>query len=387
VKAESPAGPENGRIRALDGIRGLAILMVLAWHLFFSTWHPEAGSFGAYVSRFASLLWMGVDLFFVLSGFLVTRVLMDLRGMPGCYVRFYGGRFFRIVPAYALLLLLYLLLRQSSLAETAAGLWMFENCPPLWSFCCFWQNQAMVAQSSHGGQFLAPTWSLAVEEQFYLLLPLVIFWLPSRALSAMVGLLWLAGWLSKWCLHLSDAHPTAVWLPLVCRLDALMTGAICAIWLHRQRESFGKAWLIRNHRRLVWTVMLAFAAFAALLPRIGWNVLVCCGATALAAGFGLMVASAAIVSESESCSWLKSKPLAWLGTISYGVYLFHQPINGLMHAITTGGVPSMGTWLSFLITVSALGVTLILCTILWWQFERPLIQYGRRGLGRKTGCD
>src|ERR687884_397533 len=121
--------PQSGRIRELDGVRGIAILLVLVWHYLVCQVGAPPPLF-----RFLMATWSGVDLFFVLSGAL-------LRGR---------------LPI-----------------GTANG-WLFDDPLPLWSYATFTQNFLMSKWGTFGPNWLAPTWSLAIEEQFYLLLTIVI---------------------------------------------------------------------------------------------------------------------------------------------------------------------------------------------------------------------
>src|SRR5262249_49705078 len=143
-------------------VRGLAILLVLSWHYF----APLLQARESPVAAAFALAWTGVDCFFVLSGYLLGGILLDRRESANFYSAFYGRRVFRIVPMYAVLL--------ATFAATHAD--------SLLPYVTFTQNFVSAATNSWGPQWMAVTWSLAVEEQFYLVLPLLIQLVPPRRL-------------------------------------------------------------------------------------------------------------------------------------------------------------------------------------------------------------
>src|SRR6266568_5097276 len=159
---------QTSRIPELDGLRGIAIGMVIIWHYFSTVVRAGPSSPLSYLVAATRATWSGVDLFFVLSGFLIGGILLDARGATNYYRVFYRRRFFRIVPIYAAVLLIFpifTLLRHGAHPAPAAG------APPWYMYWTFTQNLWMAATSSLGTNSLGMTWSLAVEEQFYLTLP------------------------------------------------------------------------------------------------------------------------------------------------------------------------------------------------------------------------
>src|SRR5438309_6845821 len=167
----APLKPDR-RISELDGLRGFAILMVLFFHYF------ESAPLPRYAAAAGQMTWTAIDLFFVLSGFLIGGILLDARQSPNYFSTFYCRRAFRILPLYAALLLAYAILR-----PTVAGDWFaFQvTSVPLVAFLTFTQNFWMAVPANFGGG-AGITWSLAIEEQFYLLAPLVVRCLNRRGL-------------------------------------------------------------------------------------------------------------------------------------------------------------------------------------------------------------
>jgi peptidoglycan/LPS O-acetylase OafA/YrhL len=244
------------RIPELDGIRGMAIAMVIVWHYFsapsIANGFP-AGSALAYLQAACRLSWSGVDLFFVLSGFLIGGILLDSRESPNYFRTFYTRRFFRIVPIYAAMLVLTHPLMQP-LDRHQVGRWWI--CP------LFLQNFWMAAKNDWG--LWAVTWSLAVEEQFYLTLPLIIrkvnlqthVWLISAAIAT-------SPVLRSLIFIFAPHHLLAAFVLMPCRADALLLGVLGAV-------------LVRD---LEWKEKLErIMPFCSLLSLFCWPVL-CCSPT------------------------------------------------------------------------------------------------------------
>src|SRR5277367_5203875 len=145
----SPDADFKGRIPELDGIRGIAIAMVLAHHYFLLPIVAPPGTFWSYVQAAGRLAWSGVDLFFVLSGFLIGGILLDARDSSNYFAVFYTRRFFRIVPIYSLCLagayILSLLVDHGSAVKLA---WMFHDRFSLVPYLFFLQNFWMAAHST-----------------------------------------------------------------------------------------------------------------------------------------------------------------------------------------------------------------------------------------------
>jgi peptidoglycan/LPS O-acetylase OafA/YrhL len=158
------------RIAELDGLRAAAILMVVAWHYLGRPSGPD------------SLLWKathfgssGVDLFFVLSGYLITSILIANRTSPRFFSAFYGRRTFRILPIYYLMIAAYVVGRSTGFLPA-----LFQSSIPAWVYLLGLQNIWMTFGKTWGSEWLVVTWSLAIEEQFYLLWPVVVRVSPAK---------------------------------------------------------------------------------------------------------------------------------------------------------------------------------------------------------------
>lgn len=167
----------SGHIQALDGVRGLAVVMVFLDHAS-NHLHPSSNAALEWARRICSTGWFGVDIFFVLSGFLITTILLEARSTENFYKVFYARRFLRIAPLYYGVLFLALLLEP--------GLHLFRRHEgQIW----YWLNLSNLptAFNPYRLGFLLHFWSLAIEEQFYLVWPTIVRHLRIRGLAWVCG--------------------------------------------------------------------------------------------------------------------------------------------------------------------------------------------------------
>jgi peptidoglycan/LPS O-acetylase OafA/YrhL len=364
----------SGRIPELDGIRGIAIGMILITHFFAVITVP--GSHLAYAFVPLRLTWTGVDLFFVLSGFLIGGILLDARASSNYFRVFYTRRFFRIVPIYAVLLLSVYFATALWQAGVLRGFYeIFGNHLPWLSFALFLQNFEMTLRNTWGIFPLGVTWSLAVEEQFYLTLPLLIRFLPRRALLAVIFLgIGLAPVL-RTVFHSLSPHNLWAWYTLMpCRADALLLGVLAAIAL---REPRWRNFLL-NHRRLLSYALFFLLAGVAILvwrgPGASTPLMVTAGFTWMALFYLSILLHAVLFPGSWIGHCLRWGWLRGLGIIAYGTYLFHEFFLGLFF----GRLPFIRSWREFGVSMLALAFTIVFCRLSWLYFEKPLVKLGHR---------
>lgn len=370
---------QETRIPELDGVRGVAIALVLAWHYVLPTFTAEPGSLFAYLLKALTLSWAGVDLFFVLSGYLIGGILLDHRESRHYFKTFFVRRIARIVPAYALLLVSFLVVRALAAGSGFAGFtWYFEGPIPTWAYAAYLQNFWIAASGSFGANWLSPTWSLAVEEQFYLLLPAMIRFLPPRWLPEVLFASIAASPLLRIGLLLASPHGgVAGYVLLPTRWDALFLGVLGA-WMVRRPRSL--RWLQANLNVVRATAVICILGLGWLLER-GQGItsagMAYFGHTLLAT-LGLAVIFLATRSrEGHFRSSLRNPLLVWVGTISYGIYLFHLPILALVRAGFGADSGTVAPGTRGVVVLMALGLSLALAWISWSQFEQRLVQLGR----------
>jgi len=356
------------RSAPLDGVRGVAILLVLGWHYVSNLVVAEPGSAIAYLLVPLRLSWSGVDLFFVLSGFLIAGNLIDNKNTENYFRVFYLRRVCRIFPMYFLLLALFILVSNTAISALPAYAWLFDRPFPLWTYATFTQNIAMGIRGDLGANWLAVTWSLAVEEQFYLVIPFLIYALSRRMLvAALVVGIAIAPILQFDFLGMLS-HVAIPW-----RSGALLMG-VCLALLVRWGPFMA---VVTRQRRGVWAIFGVFLAGAAVLTlrSSGFGVL---GYLWLGSMYAVFVLIAFAFTGSFVSRPLGSPSIVWFGQRSYGIYLLHQAVSGGVHGLLRGQAPRLATVSDAVATLLALGATLLLAEIFYRYLELPAIRYGHR---------
>jgi peptidoglycan/LPS O-acetylase OafA/YrhL len=381
MRAAVPPVDFAARIPELDGIRGIAIAAVLVHHYFLLPIRAPLASFPSYIQAAGRLAWSGVDLFFVLSGFLIGGILLDAQASTNYFRVFYTRRFLRIVPIYLVCLAAGLALSvviDHGLAPRLS--WMLKDRITLKPYFVFLQNFWMARRATFGMVGLTVTWSLAIEEQFYLTLPLVIRFCRSHALllTAILAGVVIAP-VSRLVLYvLYPAHAIAGVVLMPCRADALLLGVLGAIAV---REPHWRDWLERR-RRLMLVFLTAMAGGLVALTKYSANPyglgMLGFGFTYLAIFYLLTILYAVLFRDSRLGGLLRWRWLRWLGSIAFGVYLFHELIRTVFFGLIWSRPPAGMASPEFSVTLVALGVTLALCRLSWKLFEKPLIDIGHR---------
>jgi peptidoglycan/LPS O-acetylase OafA/YrhL len=357
---------------ALDGLRGIAIAMVL-WHHFVEQHLPPGrGSWLGWLRAATGLSWSGVDLFFALSGFLIGGILIDNRSSPRLARVFYLRRAARILPLYYATLVV-------TAAAVAARLPGSYHLFPAWVYPLFLTNFAVGWAGSWDWLPLSVLWSLAVEEQFYLAAPWVVRAVPpARLPQLLAGLVALAeaGRLAVWLCGGAARHLPFVLAPL--RMDALALGFLAA-WAVR---SPGAAPFLRSLGAHWRACLLAgaglFVGLALLRPPEGSMNLALFGYLLIAAVMALVLLVAAAFRPPQLARLLEFGPLAALGRHSYFVYLWHPLIGGTIIALLGGGGFVLDSWTGAGLVALAVAATWAAAVLSWKWFEAPIIARAHR---------
>lgn len=367
---QSPA-----RLAALDGLRGFASLQVFVYHYFVRVLPPDVEDptrLLAMVQRCATQLFSGVDLFFVLSGFLITRILLSVKHADRYFSTFYIRRACRILPLYFVVLGSYLV----AVPTGGVARWpdLLATTLPTWPFAVFLQNFWMASAGSFGAIWLAGTWSLAVEEQFYLFLPLIVRRLSLRWLTIFTVAAIVAAPITRMALQAAGGYPLAGYVLIFARCDSLAWGSLLAIALKADSP-----WLARASR---WfpaaagtSALAALILGARLLPSFERFAFV--DRSLLAVTYGLVLA------------WVLTTPAGWLsrtlsrptmkafGDMAYANYLLHPIVLGVVIVAITGHAPALRTPFDLAATVVAALVAIALSAASWRLFERPIVRIGQ----------
>jgi peptidoglycan/LPS O-acetylase OafA/YrhL len=322
IKQDSASAPGDAlHVPALDGLRALAILLVIPHN---SDNFTNSSGFLFPIAALAHAGWIGVQLFFVLSGFLITRNLLHTRNCTNYLGAFYGRRMLRIFPLYFLALFVGLFLLPKIVALSAETLASQSNQFWLWVFLSNW-----VQPFNKGVIGFSHFWSLAVEEQFYLVWPFVVMAATvTRLRWISMGLICIAITVRYLCVR-AGLVPEIPYQFTVCRMDALAVGAIAAGFVASNQWS---AWLStrRNFALFVACSILLGTALSSHLFNAFEDTTLIIGQTTLAIGFGLVLLIAVETWRAGQRWWLSEllqlRLLRSVGKYSYAMYVVHLPI-------------------------------------------------------------
>jgi peptidoglycan/LPS O-acetylase OafA/YrhL len=356
MQPPKPATPHH--IPALDGLRGIAIIMVLQWHYLPATQAFFPG-------------WTGVDLFFVLSGYLITWRLMATKDQPNYFSRFYRNRILRIFPLYYTLVIGFLL--AIHFLVQPKNLPTFDTYINHWkSFLIFTQNWTFMFYHLPPDPSLTPLWSIAVEEQFYLIWPAVILLLPRKKTALIIfGCLILFILLARtlaYCL----AHPPYLYIyyNTFSWIDSFVIGALL-YQLHEAR--------IRIAPGLVTSIMLGILTIFLIYslshssPFPGDPFMMTAGYTLLALFFACVLHLASRPEKNRLSTLLSGKLLRGMGRISYCLYLVHFPISQVVfsrfHAYGLNNWPGHEAILTTMAVITALTLSILVSILSLRYFE------------------
>lgn len=355
------------RIPAMDGLRGIAVLLILLFHA------PGLRALidHEYWRAVGRQFWIGVDIFFVLSGYLITRVLIESRDRQNYFRGFYWRRALRILPAYWTVLIL-----------TGIATWWLQ--PDLYQnylgllprHLLFVQNWPVVVNGVFTDEWaLAPLWSIAVEEQFYLVWPLLLWATPLHRLPVVALVLFFTAMLLKFALWAQGVPPLSIYVLTLARFDGFAAGAFVA--------SLRPEWISNTSkmvRGLLMIVAPAFPLLAVLHPiKMEKDHLIMVGgslyATVLTAAVLMLIRAGTLPNPVQRL--LTTSPLTWLGFYSYGIYLLHVPVRAFLLAFSHesfGAIPEISEYAKVLAELVCLATTLVLAYTMFQCVEKPALR-------------
>jgi peptidoglycan/LPS O-acetylase OafA/YrhL len=353
------------RIACLDGFRGFAILMVTVFR--FGSHAFTEDLVGRLPSKIFLIGTAGVDFFFVLSGFLITGLLLDAKETSDHYYsRFYVRRALRIFPLYFASLFLFLVvlpfLGNTKVTDTIDGstlhLWIYTT-----NLAVAWNNEWCFGCMNH-------FWSLAIEEQFYLVWPVAIALLRPKKIVTLCIVSFVILAVSRVCFSVADLGDASEKSFTLFRMDGLLLGAIASI--HFRNQSIKNSAVDRSR----WNI--------GLIACLG------CYGMSLLLGNNDYTIRYTIVSLLATClllSVLSSKPESWqrkifeigwlrsLGKYSYAMYIFQGPLVPLVDAYVS---PDKSIANAFLYALAMFATTYLLSVLSWYAFERWFLELKER---------
>ncbi len=348
------------RIVAFDGVRGFMTIVVVISHYFGEVAH------GAHIAMQG---WIAVTMFYVLSGFLIARLILDKGHHANFFSVFYIRRICRTFPIYFVCIIL---------VSTITALWpvreTFENSHfPLIAYFTFTQNFWMAATGSIGDNWLAPTWTLALEEQFYLLAPALLLFVPQKyLLKLLIAMMLFAVAARWWVLGFSSLNPFAASVLLPTRLDVLAAGVIAVVLLRQtwiNWQNYDQALRIAPVILLVAAIILKLISGDEGTAFTIWSpLLVSCACASL-----LM----SIARGAPEAKRFENRLFNFFCTISYAVYLTHLVVLGVMHNVILGTAPDIETPTQILVTIAAIPATVLISYALTRFVEAPITNFGR----------
>lgn len=359
--ASRSAIPLPEHIPALDGLRGIAILLVLAFHT------ETPGSLKPLLKEG----WVGVDLFFVLSGFLITRILLKNRNSERYFTNFYARRVLRIWPVYFAIVLFVFVFEKFGLlrGHTTTFGWL--------ALITFTQNFYFGAYGWDSlPDWLGPTWSLGIEEQFYLIWPLLVrvFSLTTlkKVCLAVIFITPLIRAVVAYYWH----HDDGTLVLTFCRLDTLCFGTLLAIGFESSDLRFSNLM-----RKLALPAAVLFIAVERFSPQFLRETFIFTLLAIIFAGT-LALCLAPLNGTAHRVLILFSlRPLRFVGKVSYCLYLVHEAVFAIAASHPAQRVSGRvlgwqpNGWSQILVNW---GLALLVATLSWYLYESPILSLKRR---------
>lgn len=369
----------ENRVREFDGLRGIAVLLVIAFHLFkravYFTEHPILIA----ITNITSVGWVGVDIFFTLSGFLITAILLKAKNGEHYFKNFYIRRVLRIFPLYYVAIGVVLLFAPKVEPEFTQNL---GKMLPL--MLLYQQNWAPLIKGLYITQYLGITWSLAIEEQFYLIWPFIVYKLTREQLikvsigyiifSIIVRILGTALWTDLDQVSLFFYHSTFA------RFEEIIFGGLLAIFMTYD----GAQQMVYRFSMSVF--ILFFSIFVALcllslpgLPNPGYSSipLMLGGYTSIALfSVGLIGIFITHPPQSLLRRVFQNPILTFFGKYSYSMYLFHMTV--VLILLDVYWHTGMRGWKPYVLyIVSSYLVTTLVAWLTWNLLEKHVLRLKR----------
>lgn len=343
-------------------------MLVISFHYINNQLVNTQTALGKILYNLTGFGWVGVDLFFVISGFLIGSILLRNKATGKLFKSFFIRRFVRIVPNYYLLIIIFIIISQLSFFKDDYFL-TGNNVIPAWSYFAMTHNFFMADLQNMGNDAMSVTWSIGIEEQFYILFPLFILlikekWLP-YFLIVLIGL----------AIYCRSLYPH--WIPayvlLPCRMDAISFGILLA-WLYK---NFDIKLLVQKHlSKMLMSVGLVIIICAYLF--YFYRDLGIVRNSLFAYVFFILILIALGKPQSLYSRLLSNNLLGWIGMISYSLYLFHYLILGVFRNLGSHFYKDGGTAFHVSVSTAALIFSFFFAWMVYQFLEKPFVTLGKK---------
>jgi peptidoglycan/LPS O-acetylase OafA/YrhL len=360
----------------LDGPRGIAIGIVVLHHYIYQFRPPMPDTLSAILFPITEVGWSGVDLFFILSGFLIGGILVDAKDSDNYYSTFYIRRAFRILPVYLVMVFAGILAVEFGPHGVQAwkGLTFY---PATWVYYLTFTQNFYFGSHTETISYLQVSWSLAVEEQFYLTLPLLVRKLSKdKLLGVAVGMVIFVCALRSVLYWQGILNIMQSYVLPFCRFDSLFIGVACALLMRNQK------WHSRfqNHPWLLIAATTVTGCAFLFMDHHLWTrnlLLHTVGFTVIGLFYACVMMLVLLYPKGALSRTFSYVPLMHLGTISYAVYLIHGPVIVIVDSLLRL-VFSLSEFQLWAATTLGAVMTLAVAWLSWVVFESRLVALGHK---------
>ena len=350
----------NKHLPVLDGLRGFAVFIVILYHLF------------PYLKGF-SFGWMGVNLFFVLSGFLITGILLNTKDSPNYYTNYLARRILRIFPLYYLFLILFFVGFSLTVIPSLIPDYAYLHNHQLW-YWLYIQNWLPLFDTDYPSlNILSHFWSLAIEEQFYIFWPFIVYITPRKNMLFVCVSLILFSITCRLIFYTDEALFSRVYTFTLTRLDGLAIGSALAVMI---RDPYYINLLNRYTLKLALVLAALLAITVAISKSLSFYnpLLGTYGYTLIDLFFGcILVTTLSHTPSNIVKSAAEMKWLTFLGKYSYGIYVYHVPLYRLL-ADSLNGITNSNLLTSLLCLLLLIG----LAYLSYHLVEKPFLKLKSR---------
>lgn len=358
----------NTRVNELDGLRGIAILAAVLYHYANNLINADASKFNLVLKSVTHFFYTSIDMFFILSGFLLGGILLKHKNSPNFFKTFYMRRIYRIVPLYLILLITVIIICSSGIGKGTS--WWFNEQIPMWLYFTFLQNIVMGIKDLMGNAWLSPTWSLGVEEQFYLLISFLIFYSSKRVLLFIL----LAGIIMAPFFRYNAPTVYALSTFTYCRFDALFGGILLAMLY--QDELFIS--FFKRHSTKFYALTLVLLGITFLISIGKWHMELYMVNTWFSIIYMLILLLVLMEPKTIFSKISRINFFVNLGLYSFSIYLFHEIILGLFFFSIPAKLPQINSLADIGMVSSCALLTFFVARFMYLNFEKKFMAKGHQ---------